>query len=812
VKLTAVLSVLNESVPLDDYSQDGLKGTRSVSAHPSDGTFYWTDLVVDKSNDMFLMNFVQFEEVPGFPRAPTITSASAFAIASGMAVKLNILVQPGGGVGGEPFVQQPRLSVLDKHFNVVAKFEVFKVTVRFTEGASKIGGILSKARMVDGFPVPDTSLSRFAVSSVNGIVQFEGLTIDLATTCYTLHFSAPGLEDVVSNSFDIRPGPVRQLLIRRHPAGAVPGKVLTTQPIVHLGDWGRNPVKYLRDRVQISLLPGNLTSNNTQPVKLYGTSLLRATDGIVEYTDLMIYQSGFGFRLEVTRFVGGATPVISEPIDIAPGHPYRLQLIQQPVGAVAGRFLEIQPRVDVEDSGGNRIETGSHIVTAQLFLAGVPSSAPLRGPECSAYQCGAQANGTDDGARLFCPTCVTTNVSAGRDLVTTVVSQKGICRFTALAIGSIGDGYSIRFASYLLLGTESTTPLSVAPGLPMRLQFEKAPAGYLLDTPFRVQPIIQLVDEGGNLVTSRTGLVSATLEHAQGSQLLPSSSTKVTMSVGRAHFVKLKIDKPGIGFTLLFTGSMCSSSNNDGASVPCLSARSLPFNVTGARTRVENMVQVETSVVHSPLTPQPQVHLLDEQNRTVNWDSGRLVITVQLDPASNTKNATLSGTLRVPCCSGICAFTDLVINKALVGYRLHFSGPPLIRLSSPPFDVVGPRHLRVSQEPIGYISGEPLVVQPHVEVLDIYRRAISGYWLTIQAQIRANTGPAGGILQGTTSLFTNESTVVFTDLVLQGYGSSYILEFECHWFEPVASKPFDVDFAGRPNVCGGSGGSACSAP
>ena len=85
---------------------------------------------------------------------------------------------------------------------------------------------------------------------------------------------------------------------------------------------------------------------------------------------------------------------------------------------------------------------------------------------------------------------------------------------------------------------------------------------------------------------------------------------------------------------------------------------------------------METSLVHELLQPQPQVHLLDAQNRTVNWDSGRLVITVELDPATNAKNATLSGTLRVACCAGVCAFTDLVINKAFVGYRLIFSAPP----------------------------------------------------------------------------------------------------------------------------------------
>ena len=155
----------------------------------------------------------------------------------------------------------------------------------------------------------------------------------------------------------------------------------------------------------------------------------------------------------------------------------------------------------------------------------------------------------------------------------------------------------------------------------------------------------------------------------------------------------------------------------------------------------------------------------------------------------------------MPCCSGVCTFTDLSIDKALVGYRLIFSGPPLVRLVSPPFDVVGPRYLRMSVEPIAYVSGDPLIQQPHIEVLDVYRRPISGYWLTVSVAIRAQTGPAGGVLNGSTSLLTNESTVVFTDLALDGYGSSYVLDFSCLWFDRIQSKPFDVELAARPNVC-----------
>ena len=811
VRLTAVLSVFNTSVPLEDYGSDGIQGTRSVSA-TFDGTFKWTDISIDKSNDRFYLNFVQFEEVPGFRQAPSIMSQNTFVVEAGYGVKLRFEIQPGAGVGGEPFVNQPRLSVRDNNDNLV-RFEVYDVSVRFTDESLAIGGMLSKATMTDGFPIADTSSRRFTAATVAGTVQFAGLVIDKSATCYRLEFSAEGLADAESDAFDILAGPVRQLLIIKEPAGAVPGQVLKVQPLIHLSDWGRNPVRYLRDQVQVTLTPGNLTANNSQALQVYGNTLRQATDGVIAFTDLMLYHAGDGFSLLFLRFVGGMLPISSAPLDIQVGVAYRLHVATQPMGAVSGKFLQSQPKVEVEDSGGNIVEAGSHLVVATLFHLGVPSAAAVRGPECTAYECAGQtsSNITAD-IRLFCPTCVTTNSSVGRDLVMTIPSVKGVSQFTALAIGKVDVGFTIRFSASNLLAAESDEAMSVLLGIPVRLVFEVAPEGYLRDTPFRTEPILQLHDLGGNIITNRPGLVTVTLEHPQGSQLLPVGNTKVTLVHGRAKFVKLKVDTTGLGFTLLFSGSMCTNTSGS-SNVPCLTARSLPFNVTDPTSHVENKVQVETSLLNSLLRPQPQVHLLDAANRTVGWDSGRLIIMVEIDADTNIYNATLLGNLRVPCCAGVCAFTDLMIDKALVGYRLRFSGPPLVGLLSPTFDVVGPRYLRIMRQPVGYVTGEPLVVQPVVEVLDIYRQTISGYWLTIAVRIQRNSGPANGILNGTTSLLTNESTVVFTDLKLLGYGSSYKLEFSCLWFEPVSTQPFDVDFAGRPHVCrqGSSDEDACTA-
>ena len=849
VNLTAVLSVYNKSIPLDDYSKDGLEGTRTVVA-TNDGSFKWTNLAISISSNQFMLSFVQYAEVPGFPRAATATS-SLFVIEAGAGVRLKMNMQPGRAFGGEPFTDQPRLFVVDVRDNLV-RFEIYNVSVCFTDDAQRYGGELTKTTLVEGYPSPDLSPRRLEVTTVNGIAQFVGLTIDRARTCYQLNFSAPGLESARSDRFDVLPGKVRQLLIKRQPALPIPGQVLKTQPVVHLTDWGQNPVRYLRDRVEVKLVPGNATTDNAQEMKLYGTNVLRTVDGVVEFTDLMVYHVGKNFRFEFSRYVGGMASVSSAAFAVELGLAYRLHINTMPAGSMSGKFLLVQPVVQVEDAGGNRLNTSrSFLVTAKLFEKGLPSAAALRGPQCSAYECAAQtaSNKTDD-IRVFCPTCVTAITELGYDPVTTQASVEGISRFTALSISKVGTGYSIRFFSRLLLSAESYPPLSVQAGMPVHLKFQTLPSGFMLDTAFRVQPVVQLTDAGGNHVSSEIGEVKVTLEQTRvvcsehllahsdtnmtpanvnqtaspfpnqtgarrvgrtckimtqlntgDARLLPAGNTQVGLSIGRAIFLKLRVNQTGLNFSLLFTGSMCTNTTSGAQNVSCTTLRSKPFNVTGPRTRVENKVQVETSSVGMLLQPQPQVHLLDADNRTVTWDSGRLLVTVEIDPATNVNSANLSGTLVVPCCAGVCSYTDLVIDKAMVGYRLRFSAPPLARLASPFFDVVGPRHLRVVQEPVGYVTGDLLIKQPHVQVLDIYRRAVSGYWLTISAGIRAGTGPAGGALKGTVKLYTNESTVVFTDLLVEGPGSGYVLEFTCLWFEPAVTTPFDVDLVGRPNVC-----------
>ena len=207
VRLTAILSVFNQSVPLEDYSQDGIQGTRSVTA-TIDGTFKWTDLVIDKSSDKFVLNIVQFDAVPGFPKAQTITSAGLLFIKAGYGVSLKLEIQPNRGVGGEPFLDQPKVVVLDKRENAVI-FGEYNVSVRLTDESLAIGGTLSKAKMSDGQPIPDQSASRFIATTVAGVAQFTGLVIDKAGTCYRMVFSSKGLLDAVSESFDILSGKVR---------------------------------------------------------------------------------------------------------------------------------------------------------------------------------------------------------------------------------------------------------------------------------------------------------------------------------------------------------------------------------------------------------------------------------------------------------------------------------------------------------------------------------------------------------------------------------------------------------------------------
>ncbi len=95
--------------------------------------------------------------------------------------------------------------------------------------------------------------------------------------------------------------------------------------------------------------------------------------------------------------------------------------------------------------------------------------------------------------------------------------------------------------------------------------------------------------------------------------------------------------------------------------------------------------------------------------------------------------------------------------------------------------------LAIRTEPGDGASGQPLSVQPVVEVLDV-----AGALLTIDNQtvVTATVASGGGVLEGSVSVRTTDGVVTFTDLVARGTVGQWSLSFSANGLPATTSNGF----------------------
>ena len=160
--------------------------------------------------------------------------------------------------------------------------------------------------------------------------------------------------------------------------------------------------------VPVTLAFGNNPAGGTQT----GTQTRKAVNGVATFPDLAVARAGSGFTLRASS--PGLTGASSASFSIIRGPASRLHFVAQPDGGDPGQPFPVQPRVAVEDAGGNLISTGSG-AAATITLAVEPGSGAT-------------------GAALGC----TTNP---------LRAAAGLTAFTGCAVDLAGRGYRLRASS-----------------------------------------------------------------------------------------------------------------------------------------------------------------------------------------------------------------------------------------------------------------------------------------------------------------------------------------------------------------------------
>jgi len=316
------------------------------------------------------------------------------------------------------------------------------------------------------------------------------------------------------------PGPLAarmSFLVQPQATGA--GMPMSPPIVVALEDASGQTVTGAKGPVTLAL------GANPGHARLAGSTTVDAVNGVATFRGLSLGVSDTGYTL--TASSPGVGTETSDTFSITAGPAARLVFETQPISANAGAPITPAVTVRVVDGFGN--PTTSSVVV----------------------------------------TLATTTVGVALQGTTSVAAVNGMATFSDLSMAQPGAGYVLA-ASAVGMTPVFSNAFSIFPGSPAKLVFTVEPAyaqiGLALSPP--VQVAIQ--DSFGNPTPSATNAITLALGANPGNATLSGTLTANAVG-GVASFGNLKLDQPGVGYTLVASSGALTG------------ATSQPFRVDTAR-------------------------------------------------------------------------------------------------------------------------------------------------------------------------------------------------------------------------------------
>ena len=207
------------------------------------------------------------------------------------------------------------------------------------------------------------------------------------------------------------------------PGNGTGGSDLSTQPVVAVQDAGGNTVTTATNSITLAI--GTNPSGGTLSVT---TNPVTAVNGVATFAGIKINLVGTGYTLTATPS-GGLTAATSTAFNITVGAASQVAFTQQPGGSsVTGGVFPTQPKVTVEDTGGNTV-TGSSASIVLSITSGTGTA----------------------GATLICTGTGTNG--------TTFAASSGVATATGCKIDKAGTGYKLHATSGTLTAADSSRQL-----------------------------------------------------------------------------------------------------------------------------------------------------------------------------------------------------------------------------------------------------------------------------------------------------------------------------------------------------------------
>jgi hypothetical protein len=293
----------------------------SPTVQATSGVSYFQGLRVDASGDGYVVRFTSGNLAPAFSRAFSVSPGPAFALFV-LAPPKGCRADPGTPPqAGYNCTTQPQIAIHDAGGNIVRNSSggVVSVAVHNASGSSVSVGSASMARVQQG------------------VATWSGFAIDTPGAGYTATFTSSNITGVVVTDINVSTTAAASLIVDWIPGVIEPGYVLPAQPRVRLVDAAGTLMQHDSS--------ARITAHLTAGVRLGGTRVGVASEGVVQFTDLRVDLRGVCYRLTFTS--GIVKTAVSRPFDVFLGFEKKIIVTRQPVGAVPGLPFQVRTRVDV---------------------------------------------------------------------------------------------------------------------------------------------------------------------------------------------------------------------------------------------------------------------------------------------------------------------------------------------------------------------------------------------------------------------------------------------------------------------------------
>jgi trimeric autotransporter adhesin len=438
----------------------------------------------------------------GYAAAPQVQQT--ITVSAGPPAQIAFTTQPSGGANATVWPVQPTVSIEDAYGNVVTT-NSSAVTLAIASPAGS-GATLS--------------CTKNPVTASAGVAAFAGCKIIGQAGSYTLEATDGTLTSATTSTFSITVGAATKVVFTAQPGGGGSGAAWSTQPKVSVKDSGGNVVTTNSSAVTLAIAsqPGSgaTLSCAANPVT--------ASAGVAAFAGCKINGEAGSYTLTATD--GTLTSATTGTFSITVGAAAKVVFTAQPGGGVNGVVWSAQPKVSVEDSGGNVVTGNASAVT--LAIASQPGS----------------------GATLSCA-------------ANPVTASAGIASFAGCEIIGKAGSYTLK-ATDGTLTSATTSTFSITVGAAAKVVFTAQPGGGVSGAAWSTQPKVSVEDSGGNVVTGNASAVTLAIASQPGSGATLSCKTNpVTASAGVAAFAGCKITGAAGSYTLKATdGSLTAASSS----------------------------------------------------------------------------------------------------------------------------------------------------------------------------------------------------------------------------------------------------------